>query len=194
MDQQESMTPLRSSPSSKSCVVLICTTDEGLSIAELILESLMATQPAVLIDNLSSNESSSVNHCQVFVPILNQQFDQARLCQEALEQARHQGKPIIPVISVKKWRPEGWLGLLIAGRTFFRIFDRETAEKPFFDSNRITDLRYEIKVTILSLTRLNPEFPPFIPASIFRQRVNQHQPLLNATKWKRKSLKKKSMN
>ena len=134
--------------SSKPCVVLICTTDEGLQIAELILESLMTTQPAVLIENFSSNESSSVNHCQVFVPILNQQFEQTKLCQEVLEKARLLGKPIIPVISVNKWRPDGWLGLLIAGRTFFRIFDRETAEKPFYDSNRITDLRYEIKVNI----------------------------------------------
>lgn len=186
------MTQLRSS--SKSCVILICTTEEGLPIAELVFEFLMATQPAVLIDNLSANESSSVNHCQVFVPILNQQFDQTRLCKEALEQARLQGKPIIPVISVKKWRPEGWLGLLIAGRTFFRIFDRETAEKPFYDSNRITDLRYEIKVIIHHPTRLNPGFPPFIRASIFRQHVNQHQPLLNGTKSRRKPLRKKSMN
>lgn len=129
---------------------MICTTDEGLSIAELILEHLLADQPAVLIENLSSNESSSVNSCQVFVSILNQQFEQTKLCQKALEQARLQGKPIIPVISAKKWRPEGWLGLLIAGRTFFRIFDRETAEKPFYDSNRITDLRFEIKVMIFN--------------------------------------------
>lgn len=127
--------------------MLICTTDEGASVADLILEFLVPFQPSTIIENLSSPDSScSVSLCTVFAPILNPQFETNTLCQEALEEARRLNKPIVPVISVKKWRPEGWLGLLIAGRTFFRIFDRETAYQPFYDSNRITDLRYEIEV------------------------------------------------
>lgn len=136
-------------PGSSICTVLICTTDDGNTVAELILESLTSTQSSVIIENLSkSNATCSVAKCTVFVPILTPQLEQMSLCQAAFEQARLLNKPIVPVMAVKKWRPTGWLGLIIAGRIFFRIFDRETAYKPFYDSNRITDLRVEIEVSI----------------------------------------------
>jgi len=137
-------------PGSSICTVLICTTDDGNAVAELILESLTSTQSSVIIENLSnSNATCSVAKCTVFVPVLTPQLEQISLCQAAFEQARFLNKPIVPVIAVKKWRPRGWLGLIIAGRVFFRIFDRETAYKPFYDSNRITNLRVEIEVSIL---------------------------------------------
>jgi len=127
--------------------VLICTTDDGADVAQLILESLTATQSSVVVENLSkTNATCSIDKCTVFVAILTPQLEQSSVCQAAFEQARLLGKAIVPVIAVRKWRPEGWLGLIIAGRIFFRIFDKETAYKPFYDSNRITDLRVEIEV------------------------------------------------
>jgi hypothetical protein len=134
-------------PGSSTCTILICTADDGAVVAQLVFESLTATHPSVVVENLSkSNATCSVAKCTVFVPVLSPQLEQTSLSRAAFEQARLLGKPIIPVIAIKKWRPESWLGLVIAGRTFFRIFDQETAYKPFYDSNRITDLRVDIEV------------------------------------------------
>ena len=99
-------------------------------------------------ENLSkSNAVCSVRQCTVFVPILSPQMEQTPLCQAAFEEARRLRKPIIPVMAIKKWKPEDWLGLIIGGMTFFRIFDKEGAYKPFYDSNRMTDLRVEVEVS-----------------------------------------------
>ncbi|CAF1121320.1 unnamed protein product [Adineta steineri] len=131
---------------SSTCTVLICTVDDGSAVAQLVFDSLKPTQLSVIIENLSkSNATCNVAKCTVFVPILTPQLEQTILCRAAFEQARLLSKPIVPVMAVKKWRPEGWLGLVIAGRIFFRIFDQETAYKPLYDSNRITDLRVEIE-------------------------------------------------
>lgn len=131
-----------------ACTVLICTTDDGNDVGELIYESLEAVQSAIIIENLSkTNAVCSVAHCTVFVPILTPQVEQNLICRAAFEKARLLNKRIIPVIALPKWRPDGWLGLIIAGRVFFRIFDKETAYKPFYDSNRVTDLRVEIEVS-----------------------------------------------
>jgi len=137
-------------PSGSSiCSILICTTDDGQDVAQLIFEHLITNQMSVSIENLSkSDASSSVSNCTVFVPILTPQLEQSILCQLSFEQARLHGKPIVPVMAVKKWRPRGWLGLIIAGRVFFRIFDRETAYQSFYDTNRMTDLRVAIEVNI----------------------------------------------
>jgi len=135
-------------PGSSACTVLICTTDDGDAVAQLIFEFLTSTQLSVTVENLSKpNATCSVAKCTVFVPILTPQLEQMSLCQAAFEQARLLRKPIIPVIAIKKWRPKDWLGLSIAGCVFFRIFDQEAAYKPFYDSNRITDLRVEIEVS-----------------------------------------------
>ncbi|CAF3451486.1 unnamed protein product [Rotaria sp. Silwood1] len=131
---------------SSTCTVLICTTDDGNVVGQLVYESLTSTQSSVIVENLlKPNATCSVAKCTVFVPILTPQLEQTSLCRAAFEQARLLSKPIIPVIAIKKWRPEGWLGLIIAGRVFFRIFDQETAYKPFYDSNCITDLRVAIE-------------------------------------------------
>lgn len=136
---------------SSSCTVLICTTDDGDAVAQLIFESLKSTQPSVIVENLSKpNAVCSVAKCTVLVAILTPQLEQSSLCQSAFEQARLLRKWIVPVMAVRKWRPAGWLGLIIAGRTFYRIFDKETASKPFYDSNRMNDLCLEIEVSILT--------------------------------------------
>ncbi|CAF3279123.1 unnamed protein product [Rotaria socialis] len=132
---------------SSTCTVLICTTDDGDSVGRLIHESLLNTQLSLIVENLSKPDATcSVTQCTVFMPILTPQLEQTPLCRAALEQARLHCKQIVPVIAAKKWRPEGWLGLVIAGRVFFRIFDQETANKPFYDSNRITDLRVATEI------------------------------------------------
>lgn len=136
---------------SSSCTVLICTTNDGDPVAQLILESLTPTQSSVIVENLSKpNATCSVAKCTVFVPVLTPQLEQTSICQTVFEQARLLSKPIVPVLAVKKWRPKGWLGLVIAGRTFYRIFDQETAyaSTSFHDSNPITDLRLDIEVSI----------------------------------------------
>ena len=70
------------------------------------------------------------------------------MCRSIFEEARRLRKAIVPVMAINKWKPEDWLGLTIAGATFFRIFDKEGAYKPFYDSNRMADLRVEIEVGV----------------------------------------------
>lgn len=102
---------------------------------------------SVAFEDLSSpNASCSIEHCSVFVPILTSQIESNPLCLAAFDEVRRLHKPLVPVIATEQWRPDDWLGLVIAGITFFRIFDKENAYKPFFDSNRMTDLRVEIEV------------------------------------------------
>ena len=136
-------------PSGKEvCTVLIGTTDDGAAVAQLIFEALITSQPSTMIENYSkTNATCSTGRCTVFVPILTPQLAENVMGQAAFEHARRLGKPIVPVMAVKKWKPTGWLGLLVAGRTFYRIFDRETAFRSFYDSNRITDLRVGIEVS-----------------------------------------------
>jgi hypothetical protein len=85
------------------------------------------------------------------VPILSPQLEQNEACRVAFEEARRLRKPIVPVIAVENWKPEDWLGLTIAGTTYFRIFDKEGAYKPVFDSNRMNDLRVEVEVSLLGI-------------------------------------------
>ena len=134
---------------SSTCTVLIGTADDGDAVAQLILESLLPTHPSAIVENLSKpNATSIIANCTIFIAVLTPQLEQTPFCQSVFEQARLLNKPIIPVIAVKKWRPTGWLGLVIAGRVFFRIFDRDTAYKPFYDSTLINDLHLEIEVSI----------------------------------------------
>lgn len=102
----------------------------------------------VALENLSKpNAPCSIRRCNVLVPILSPEFEQSPICRAAFEEARRLRKPIVPVMAIKKWKSEDWLGLTIGGATFFRIFDQESAYKPFYDSNRITDLRVEVEVS-----------------------------------------------
>ena len=131
-----------------SCTVLICTTDDGASVGQLIYDEFTANNINVGFENLSKpNAVCSVRRCTVFVPILSPQLALTPACQAVFEEARRLQKPIVPVIATKNWKPDNWVGLTIAGSTFFRMFDKENAYKPFHDSNRMTDLRVEVEVS-----------------------------------------------
>lgn len=136
-----------------SSTILICTVDDGATVANIIYEDLTTKNLNVGLENLSkANAVCSVRRCTVFVPILTVQFEQTAQCRAAFEEARRLHKPTVPVIATKDWRPEDWLGLTIAGSTFFRIFDKENAYKPFYDSNRMTDLRVGLEVSHETIT------------------------------------------
>ncbi len=114
----------------------------------MIYDEFITNNLNVGFENLSKpNAVCSVRHCTVFVPILSPQFEQTPICQAAFGDARQYKKPIVPVMAIKKWKPEDWLGLTIAGCKFFRIFGKDSAYKPFYDSNRMTDLRVEVEVS-----------------------------------------------
>ena len=128
--------------------VLICTTDEGASVGKLIHDALVTKKLNVGYENLSkSNAVCSVRQCTVFVPILSPQMEQTSTCQAAFEEARRLRKPIVPVIAIEKWKPEDWLGLTIGGCQFFRIFDKEGAYKPFYDSYPMANLCVAVEVS-----------------------------------------------
>ena len=99
-----------------------------------------------------TSTACSVRRCTVFVPILTRLMEQLPIVRAVFEEARRLRKPIVPVMAIKKWKSEDWLGLAVAGITFFRIFDQESAEKILFDSSPITNLRYSVEVGVYSMT------------------------------------------
>lgn len=131
-----------------SSTILICATDDGVNVGQLIYNDFMTIGLNVAFENLSqSNAVCSVKQCTVFVPVLSPQFEQTPICRAAFEEARRSRKSIVPIMAIKKWKPDDWLGLTIAGSHFFRIFDKEGAYKPFYDSNRMRDLSTEVQVS-----------------------------------------------
>ncbi|CAF1146285.1 unnamed protein product [Rotaria sordida] len=129
------------------CTILICTVDDGSTVGKLVYDDFVTKNLNVGFENLSKADPKfSVRKCTVFVPILSPQFEQTSICRSTFEEVRRLRKPIVPVIAIKNWKSEDWLGLTIAGCTFFRISDKENAYKPFYDSNRMTDLRVEVEV------------------------------------------------
>jgi hypothetical protein len=128
--------------------ILICTANDGVTVGQLIYDEFISKNFSVAFENLSKpNAVCSVRQCTVFVPILSPELEQTPVCRAAFEEARRCRKPIVPVMAIKKWKSEDWVGLTIGGSTFFRIFDKESAYKPFYDSNRMTDLRVEVEVS-----------------------------------------------
>ncbi|CAF1290838.1 unnamed protein product [Adineta steineri] len=131
----------------KPCTVLICTTDEGLPVAKLIYNEFSAKNLNALVENLSdANATCSVRQCTVFIPILSAGFEKKPACRVAFEEARQLQIPIIPVMSAIDWKPQDWLGITVAGATYFRIYTQVSAYKPLYDSNRITDLRVAVEI------------------------------------------------
>jgi hypothetical protein len=128
--------------------ILICATDDGATVGQLVYDEFITNNLNVAFENLSKpNAVCSVRQCKVFVPILSPQFEQTAIGRAAFEEARRLQKPVVPVMAIKDWKPEEWLALTIAGSTFFRIFNKENAYKRFYDSNRMTDLRVEVEVS-----------------------------------------------
>ena len=114
---------------------------------QIVHRELLRCNHQAVSENLSqSNARCSIEHCLVYVPILSPEYESSPVCRAVSEEARRTRKTVVPVIGTAKWRPEGWLGLTVAGLTFYRIFDEESAFKPFFDSNRVADLRMAIEV------------------------------------------------
>jgi hypothetical protein len=143
-DDHSNMTLIRGDNMSK---VLICTMSDALLVAQLIYAELISNGVNVALENLSEpNASCSAAHCSVFVPVLSPQFEQAWTCRAVFEEVRRCRIPFAPVMAIKKWKPEDWLGLIIAGSTFFRIFNKDSAYESFYDSNRMKDLCAEIEV------------------------------------------------
>jgi hypothetical protein len=128
--------------------ILICAANDGVPVGQLIYDEFISKNFSVTLENLSKpNAVCSVRKCTVFVPILSPELEQTPVCRAAFEEARRYRKPIVPVMAIEKWKPEDWLGLTIGGSKFFRIFDKESAYKPFYDSNHMTDLCVEVEVS-----------------------------------------------
>ncbi|CAF1183354.1 unnamed protein product [Rotaria sp. Silwood1] len=56
----------------------------------------------------------SIRRCIVFVPIFSPQLEKTPICRAIFEEAGRLLKPIVPVLAIKDWRSEDWLGLTIA--------------------------------------------------------------------------------
>ncbi|CAF4220031.1 unnamed protein product, partial [Adineta steineri] len=131
----------------KPCTVLICTTDEGLPVANLIYNEFSAKNLNALVENLSdANATCSVRQCTVIVPILSAEFEKNPACRIAFEEARQLQIPIIPVMSAIDWKPQDWLGITVAGATYFQINTQVSPYEPLYDSNRMTDLRVAVEI------------------------------------------------
>lgn len=122
--------------------------NDGAAVGNLVSQEFLAKNLDFALENISRPEAvCSIRSCKVFVPMITPQLEQSPIARVAFDEARRLRKAIVPVIAIKSWRPEDWLGLAIAGITFFRIFDEQTAFNPLFDSNRITNLRFAVEVS-----------------------------------------------
>lgn len=176
-----------------ACTILIFTADDGASVGQLVYDELHGKGLNVGLENLSkANAVCSVRRCTVFVPILSPQLEQSAIARAAFEEARRLRKSVVPVVAIKKWKPEDWLSLTIAGTTFFRIFDRDSAYKPFYDSNRITDLRVEVEVSVQQKARFKPAlfFSLQVACRPVPSQAEREQAEIQATKEKIEECKK----
>jgi hypothetical protein len=125
--------------------VLISCHSDSIAIAKIVEEGVTSSGIACKIEDPASG-NSSVSACAVLVVIMSPGYESNELARLIVEKAKSLNKPIIPISKTRSWKPEHWLGLLIAGILFFRIMDKEQAYKHKYDSCPMNDLVFEVKI------------------------------------------------
>lgn len=123
--------------------VLISTHADSIEIARIVEEGLAKSELQCRVEETSSDRSSVVV-CKVLVVIMSPGYEADFKARLIVEKTRSLGLPIIPVSKTREWKPQTWLGLIVAGLLFFRIFDRQKAYDVKYDSYPMKDLAYEV--------------------------------------------------
>ena len=123
--------------------VLISYHSKTKNITELIEKALTNKKITYKTED-SSLETSSIKRVKVLVIIMSAEYEENFNCRMVVQKAIELNLKIIPISISKAWKPTDWLGLLIAGKIFYRIFDKEQAFKVKYDSTPMNDLIFAI--------------------------------------------------
>ena len=127
--------------------VLISYHAETTATVELIKESLNQNGVNYLIEECTTG-SSSVNTAKVLVAVISPKYEECDFARVIVETARSKNKSIIPVKASQSFKPDKWLGLVIAGKLYYRIINKEEAYKQIYDTTPMNNLMYGIKIAL----------------------------------------------
>jgi hypothetical protein len=132
--------------------VLISYHSEAAATFDLIKEAL-SNKKINFIGEECTNGKSSILTSQLLVVIMSAKYEESDYGLLIVETAKRKKKPIIPVSVKKSFKPDKWLGLVIAGKLYYRLFSKEEAYKQFYDSTPMNNFIYSINAG-LSLVNL----------------------------------------
>lgn len=128
--------------------VLVSYSTDAAPVAELIQTGLQQSGITNIILEEPSNGKSCIQTANVLVLVVSPGYEHNNYCRLIVEAARSSKKQIIPVKAEKKFKPEAWLGLAIAGKFYYRLFDKEQAYAQKYDSSPINDFIYGVKCAL----------------------------------------------
>lgn len=131
----------------KEIDVLVSHHADTKEIAEIIKKALAQKEIPHSVED-SSLGTSNVKNAKCIVIIMSAGYELSYASKTIVDTARLLKKPIIPVSTTREWKPSHWLGLIVAGKLFFRIMDQSQAYKAIYDSTPMNDLIYEIVKTL----------------------------------------------
>ena len=99
--------------------VVISYHTETRAVCELI-ESAFKRMDIKHISEETANGITNIKACKTIVLVMSKNYEESQVCQAAIDLARSLNKTIIPVSWTKAWKPSNWLGLITAGKLFFR--------------------------------------------------------------------------
>ena len=99
--------------------VVISYHSETRAVCELI-EAAFKRMDIKHVSEETSNGVTNIKACQTIVLVMSKSYEDSQVCQAAIDLARSLNKTIIPVSWTKAWKPSNWLGLITAGKLFFR--------------------------------------------------------------------------
>lgn len=73
----------------------------------------------------STCQSTSVKCCRTLIIVMSDDYENSGVSKSVVDLARSLKKNIIPVAIRKGWKSNRWLGLVIAGKLFFRVISQE---------------------------------------------------------------------
>lgn len=73
----------------------------------------------------SSSPNSCVKCCRILLIVMSDEYENSDVCKSVVDLARTMKKKIIPVAIKRGWKSNHWLGLVIAGKLFFRVISQD---------------------------------------------------------------------
>ena len=170
--------------------VLISYHSEAKATFDLIKEALNNKKINFIGEECSSGKTSILTS-QLLVVLMSSKYEESDYGLLIVETARSKKKPIIPISISKSFKPDKWLGLVIAGKLYYRLFSKEEAYKHFYDSTPMNNFIYSIEAG-LSLANLGNRDE--IEIASLKKRIDECKSKLPSTNWEQKSIKSINFN
>lgn len=129
--------------------VLISVHSDSLEIANLVEEGIRSSSSKITceIEEVSSSLSSSrVCDCKVLIVIMSPGYEDSIKACLIVEKARSSAIHVVPVSKTREWKPQKWLGMIIAGVFFIRIVNKEKAYELKYDTYPMKNLVFEVEL------------------------------------------------